>query len=60
MALKVRNTLLIRYHCQRLFSTKIVLYFVTQILLLLCMEVSSCFTIICDINGFIRLSSDRC
>lgn len=31
MALKVRNTLLISYHCQHLFGTKNVLYFVTQI-----------------------------
>lgn len=31
MALKVRNALFISYHCQHLFGTKNVLYFVTQI-----------------------------
>lgn len=31
MAPKVRNTLPISYHCQHLFSTQKVLYFVTQI-----------------------------
>lgn len=49
MALKVGSTLLVSYHCQRLFGTKNVLYFGTQV---------SAQVIICDIDGFTRLSSD--